>query len=75
VSCSQTQFLLRLAYAITVHKSQEMLLDTAFVNLAQKGHCMSLSYVAVSWIRTVPGVVVEKLFDFEYFRHKELEMS
>ena len=75
VSCSRTQFPLRLAYAITVHKSQGMSLDAAFVNLAQKEHCMSLSYVAVSRIRTVPGVVVEKPFDFEHFRHKESEMS
>ena len=75
MSCSWTQFPLRLAYAITVHKSQGMSLDAAFVNLAQKEHCMSLSYVAVSRIRTVPGVVVEKPFDFEYFRHKESEMS
>ena len=75
VSCSWTQFPLRLVYAITVHKSQGMSLNVAFVNLAQKEHCMSLSYVAVSRIRMVPGVVVEKLFDFEYFRHKELEMS
>jgi hypothetical protein len=52
-----------------------MSLDAAFVNLAQKEHYMSLSYVAVSRIRTVPGVVVEKPFDFEHFRHKELEMS
>jgi ATP-dependent DNA helicase PIF1 len=75
VSCSQTQFLLQLAYAIMVHKSQGMSLDVAFVNLAQREYCMSLSYVAVSRIRTVPGVVVEKPFDFEHFRHKESEMS
>ena len=52
-----------------------MSLDTAFVNLVQKEHCMSLSYVAVSQIRMVPGVVVEKPFDFEHFRHKKSEMS
>jgi hypothetical protein len=75
VSCSQTQFPLWLAYAIIVHKSQRMSLDAAFVNLAQKEHCMSLSYVVVSWIRMVPGVVVEKLFDFEHFKHKKSEMS
>jgi hypothetical protein len=75
VSCSWTQFPLRLAYAIMVHKSQGMSLDTAFINLAQREHCIGLSYVAVSQIRMVPGVVVEKLFDFEHFRYKESEMS
>ena len=68
MSCSRTQFLLWLAYVITVHKSHGMSLDAAFVNLAQKEHCMSLSYVAVSRIKMVPGVVVEKPFDFEHFR-------
>ena len=75
VSCSRTQFPLRLAYAITVHKSQGMSLDTAVMNLAQKEHCMALSYVAVSRLRKATGMVFEKPFDFEHFKHKPTEMS
>ena len=52
VSCSRTQFPLRLAYAIMVHKSQGMSLDAAIMNLRKKQHCLGLAYVAVSHVRT-----------------------
>ena len=75
VSCSQTQFPLWLAYVITVHKSQGMSLSMAVINLSQKEHCLGLSYVAVSHVRTAGGVMFEKPFDFEHFKHKESNMS
>jgi ATP-dependent exoDNAse (exonuclease V) alpha subunit len=75
VSCSQTQFPLRLAYAITVHKSQGMSLDAAIMNLRKKQHCLGLTYVAVSRVRTAGGVVFEEPFDFEHFKHKESAIS
>src|SRR5580692_7789920 len=75
VSCSRTQFSLRLAYAITVHKSQGMSLLAAVMNLRQNEHCLGLSYVAVSRVRMAGGVIFEKPFDFEHFKHKESDMS
>ena len=75
VSCSRTQFPLRLAYAITVHKSQGMSLILAVMNLGQKEHCLGLSYVAVSRVRMAGGILFEKPFDFEHFKHKDSSMS
>ena len=75
MNCSRTQFPLRLAYAITVHKCQGMSLSAAVINLSQKEHCLGFSYVAVSRVRTIGGIVFEKPFDFDHFKHKESDMS
>jgi len=47
------QFPLRLAYGITVHKSQGLTLSKAVLNLATKEHALGLSYVAVSRVKTL----------------------
>jgi ATP-dependent DNA helicase PIF1 len=53
IACTRLQFPLRLAYGITVHKSQGLTLSWAVLNLATKEHALSLSYVAVSQVKTL----------------------
>jgi hypothetical protein len=66
-ACSRTQFALTTAFAITVHKSQGLTVDRAVLNLTDRDFVVGLSYVAVSRVKTLAGVLFEEPFDFERF--------
>ena len=68
IKASITQYPLRLAWAITIHKSQGMSLDSAEIDLS-KTFAYGMGYVALSRVRTLDGI---KLVGFD---QKALQMD
>jgi ATP-dependent exoDNAse (exonuclease V) alpha subunit len=65
------QYPLRLAWAITVHKSQGMSLDEARMDLSK---CFEFGqgYVAISRVRTLAGLHIEGINDMAFEMHPEV---
>lgn len=66
-----TQYPLRLAWAITVHKSQGMSLDAAEIDLA-KAFQPGMGYVALSRVRSLDGLYLTGLNDQALRMHEEI---
>jgi ATP-dependent DNA helicase PIF1 len=67
VDCTRTQFPLRVAYAITVHKAQGLTLPRIVLNITGKDFALGLSYVAISRVKTFDGLLFDEFFDLERF--------
>lgn len=71
VKASFEQWPLRLAWAITVHKSQGMSLDSASINLS-KTFEYGQGYVAISRVRSLAGLHLQGMNDKVFATHPEV---
>jgi ATP-dependent exoDNAse (exonuclease V) alpha subunit len=68
VTYTRTQFPLTIAYAITIHKSQGATLDQAVVDISCKDFQPGLTYVAVSRVQSLQGIMFDRQFDLDSLR-------
>jgi len=65
IPCSRTQYPLRIAYAVTIHKSQGMTLNKAIVEPGDRDDSRGQLFVALSRVRRVEDLALRSLIDVE----------
>ena len=64
-SCSRLQLPLKLAWAVTIHKSQGLTLDRAVVDVGKKEFCAGLTFVAISRVRCITDLLFSPPFTYQ----------
>lgn len=67
-ACNRVQFPVTVSYAITVHKSQGMTLDKAVMDISGKDFQSGLTYVAVSRVKRLQGLMFDVPFSLDNIR-------
>ena len=73
IACSRSQFPVTIAYAITVHKSQGITVPCAVLNISDRDFAAGLTYVAISRVKSLDGLLFEEAFVFERFRPRKTD--
>ena len=60
-SCERQQIPLKLAWSITIHKSQGLTIDKAYIDLGQSEKVCGLTYVALSRVRSLQDLYLEPI--------------
>ena len=55
------QLPLTLAWALTIHKSQAMTLEKAWINIGKKESTLGLTYVGISRVRNLSSLIIEPM--------------
>ncbi|KJZ70452.1 hypothetical protein HIM_10154 [Hirsutella minnesotensis 3608] len=71
-ACTRTQFPLMASYAITVHKSQSITVDKMVTDLSERDFQTGLSYVAVSRVKTLDGLMIDTPFERASLHYEKL---
>ena len=65
VQCSRLQLPLRLAWAVTIHKSQGLTLDKVVIDVGKKEFSCGLTFVACSRVRQLTDLLFSPPFPFQ----------
>ncbi|KPM39851.1 hypothetical protein AK830_g6688 [Neonectria ditissima] len=66
--CTRTQFPITIAYSMTVHKMQGTTLDRAVADISLRDFQSGLTYVTVSRVKTLQGIMFDSAFDLSDLR-------